>query len=439
MKQTGNEMPSLLNRRWWIGWWIGLLLLCILTACAGEQATVPTPQATDTSAPAATHTTTITPTPATLYNVEIIEPASFPPHTVSFISGEQLWLVAPGGDAAQTTPLGAEDTALAASLTPSPDGSHLAWLALSAAERAQAGAERRNERQLYPVVFDLTTGELRRYPAVVVDRQSGVAWSADSTAVYLKAYHPQAEQQRFLYKLDVAIGETEAIVVADDDDDLLAGDFAFLPSGELLFAMMEPAGQERETGRVLLASLNLASGEVQPFATVMESVRWPKQAWENFHLPFALNPEQSLMALTAGYALDPDMRRLEAQGLYLVSTSGSDPEQVLSEPGLGKPYWSPDGRYVAVGGGIGESSSLWWHEVANGNTTALTEEQFIRIRGLANPDEQPLTYLALSPVAWLDNERLLLQATFAFTTDVATTQRLLLTLDVETGEIGMMG
>lgn len=422
MKQTTNQ-PPLPNHKWWAGL---LLLLCLLAACTGRPTPTPTPTLPPTL-PITTPAPLPTSPPITRYNVELVEPAGFPSNALSLISDEQLWLVAPDGNEAQAIPLSTEDTALAASLTPSPNGNYLAWLVLSAAQR--------NEQQLYPAVLNLTTGELRHYPAVAVDRQSGLAWTDDSTAIYLKAYHPQPQHQRFLHKLDIATGATETLFIPGQEYDLLAGDFALLPSGELLFALMEPAGPERTTGRVLLSSLDPTNDTVQSLTTIIESLRWPADAWQNFSLPLALNPQQTHIAFTAGSTLDPDMRRPESQGLYLMNIAQGNLERILNQPALGKPYWSPDGRLIAISGGIGESSNLWWHEFVRGTTTALSQAQFTQIRDLANPDARPLTYLALSPAGWLDNQHLLIHVNYAFTDDITTPQHLLLTLNVDTGEL----
>lgn len=377
------------------------------------------------------------PPPATALSPPAARPSITPPvpaNAPAFAGGDGLWFVTDNEGQVQMMPAGEEEEIVPGTLVRSPDGTKLAWLAVSAAEQAAARAERRNVRQAYPVVFDLTAGSFTRYRDAPAARQSGLAWSASGTALYLRPFHAAPDSQADLYRLALATGQVEKAATVGENGDVLLGDFVMGPDNTLLFALVTAASSNQGSA-LSLASLDPDSGRREILVEIMNAAHWDEETLWGARLPFALSPGGEQIAFTIGHQLDPNMRRVEAQGLYLFAYGDETPRHIMAEPGLGTPLFSPDGRRVAVAGGLGEGNALLIYELESAQITSLTEAKLEQIKQTANPEERPLTFLSISPAVWLDNQRLLLKITFAFPDNPATIHRMTRIMKVVSGEI----
>jgi hypothetical protein len=331
-------------------------------------------------------------------------------------------------------PAGEEEKIVPETLVRSPDGTQLAWLAVSAVEQAAARAERRNVRQAYPVVFDLTTRTFTHYRGAPAARQSGLAWSASGTDIYLRPFDSAPDSQADLYRLALATGELEKAATVGERGDVLLGDFVLAPDNVLLFALVTAAASGQSSA-LSLASFDPDTGRRKILVEIMDTAYWREETLQGARLPLALSPQGDQIAFTIGHRLDPNMRRVEAQGLYLFAYGDETPRHIMAEPGLGTPLFSPDRRWVAVAGGVGEGNALLVYELESAQITSLTAEQLEQIRQVANPEERPLTFLSISPAVWLDHQRLVLKITFAFPDNPATIYRMTRIMNVVSGEL----
>lgn len=452
-----------------VSWWIGVLFLGLAGACSTEQVplTMPLPISTQTTDSLPTQTPlvinpllTITPTPTLSLPTATIKPEptvalpSTPlptrlpnreviafPKSISptvFIINNTLWLIE-NEQYIQKIPLGNRDNVLLDTMVQSAGGTQFAWLVVSAEEQAAARAERRNILQTYPVTLDITTGELIRYYEISVARQSGLSWSADSTYLYLKLFDSNPTQQTDLSRLEIATGRIERITTVGGAYDLVMGDFALTEENDLLFSFVEAGNVERNGGHVSIFAFDVNGGEHEALVEVLDNLDWQrKDSWENAQVQFALNPLGGYLAFTVGGWLDINMRQLEKQGLYLFEQSTGTLEQIISEGGLERLIWSPDGQRLAVAGGLAEGSILLIYALNQTEIMALTNEQLVQVKQqLANLEDDLLTFLSILPVAWLSDQELLLQISFAFIENPEEIQYEIMTLNVVSGELKM--
>lgn len=447
-------------------WYLSFLFLGLVVACATEQMpqaspltpTQPTasPPTLTANVPTASPTATLPPTSgilptATIGSEPTVTLSSTPLPTrlpareavalqepigsIAFINSYTLWLVAKDGQDAQAITLDSRDDILSDTLVQSMDGSHLAWLAVSAEEQAAAIEERRNIVQAYPIVLDLNRGELIRYYEIPVAYHSGLAWPTTNSHLYLKRFDPDPARQTDLFRLELETSETEKIATVGGSYDLVIGDFALLEESHLLFPFIEAGNIERQQGQVSILTLDLNNGESEILVDVLEQLDWHENSWENARVQFSLNPAGDSLAFTVSAGLDTNMRQLEKQGLYLFERSTDTLEQIISEAGLGQPVWSPDGQRLAVSGGVAEGSTLLIYSLNATDIITLTNEQLTQIKQIVNPEDKPLTFLSTVPVAWLSNQELLLRTTIAFTEAPGEVQQEIMIMNVDSGEV----
>jgi Tol biopolymer transport system component len=220
----------------------------------------------------------------------------------------------------------APDMGISASL--SPDGKHIAYLLLAAANQDP-------ERDAQAWVDDLASGETRRL-AEGLDLASTPVWSPDGSSIVVRRNGPQAQigQAVSLLKVDVSDGSETPLIQADDVLGLFP--IGYSPDGKLFyFAQIVLRG-------TYLGAVVAAGG----------SPRLLVQASDEVSRDWHLSPDGSRVVFLAGQPTDD---RIAVRAFVTELAEDATPQPLadfsaaLDAGDHFNPLWHPDGQRIAVG------------------------------------------------------------------------------------------
>jgi Tol biopolymer transport system component len=218
------------------------------------------------------------------------------------------------------------DIGISASL--SPDGEHIVYLALPAADGESA-----LDAQVW--LLDVDSGKTRLL-ASDLDGASKPVWSPDGSSIVVRRNGPQAQigQAASLLKVDVSDGSETLLMQADDVLELFP--IGYSPDGTSLY----------------FAQTTLGGTHFGVVAAAGDSPRLLAQASDEWARDWHLSPDGSRVAFLAGHPTD-DRIAIRAFVVELAEGAEAQPLSDFSEAlDAGDHFnsvWQPDGERIAVG------------------------------------------------------------------------------------------